>query len=131
MSAKTPLQFLAVNDFFLPQYLCFSAEFSAIWQQCVSEWIRKIGNLAAWNCPYHVVGKLLLRMLQAASGEPYLEDFRYVAYRAVRYLCPLCTVWAEYWNREQYTITQPPLPPEINHDHISMLCTPTCLCFPI
>jgi hypothetical protein len=33
ISAKVPLQFAAVNNFFLSLYLSFFAEFSAIWQQ--------------------------------------------------------------------------------------------------
>jgi hypothetical protein len=35
ISAKVPLQFPAVNNFFLPLYLTFFAEFSAIWQQWI------------------------------------------------------------------------------------------------
>ncbi len=34
ISAKVPLQFPAINNFFLSLYLSFFAEFSAIWQQC-------------------------------------------------------------------------------------------------
>jgi hypothetical protein len=34
ISAKSQLQFLAVNNCFLPLYLSFFAEYSAIWQQC-------------------------------------------------------------------------------------------------
>jgi hypothetical protein len=34
ISAKVLLQFPAVNNFLLPLYLSFFAEFSAIWQQC-------------------------------------------------------------------------------------------------
>jgi hypothetical protein len=34
ISAKIPLQFFTEKYFFLLLYLSFSAEFSAIWQQC-------------------------------------------------------------------------------------------------
>ncbi len=56
ISAKVPLQFLAVN-FFLPLYLSFLAEFSAIWQQ----WPRGVeGDTSANDGNYYTTPQVFL-----------------------------------------------------------------------